>query len=136
MAGLEIEHLTNQVDERGDSYYISHETVDFLGFVDEIHFSTINPGKVRGNHYHEKRSEVIILFFSDSWRLAWIPIDSEESVIRDFSGGGAVIVKVSPGVRHAFKNTGASVLRAVSYSNGRFNPANPDTFRTVLLMDD
>lgn len=133
MKPLEFQWIENCADSRGDSYYIPKEAIDFVGAVDEIHFATIVPGATRGNHYHTERREFIFLIFSDSWRLAWVLLGATDMTTQDFEGEGAVLIQVQPSVVHAIKNTGKSPIHLASFSNRRYNPQNPDTFREVLL---
>jgi len=133
MRPLEFRWIENCADSRGDSYYIPSEAIDFVGAIDEIHVATIVPGAIRGNHYHTGRRECIFLIFSDSWRLAWIPLGAKDIATQDFEGRGAVLIQVQPNVVHAVKNIGKNLIHLASFSNKRHDPRNPDTFREVLL---
>jgi hypothetical protein len=134
MKPLEFQYIKYQGDERGDSWSIPQEAVDFVGSVDEIHVATILPGAIRGNHFHADKREATVLAFSDSCRLAWKPLNAAETTQKDFEGKDAIVFKALPNVIHAIKNTGGRPVTLVSFSNKRHDAGNPDTFRQIILM--
>lgn len=69
--GLSLVELSNQGDERGRSYNIPLDTLNFVGIVRDVHVATIVPNATRGNHYHVNRKEFILVWYDDSWVLAW-----------------------------------------------------------------
>jgi len=133
MKPLEFHSINYQGDQRGDSYSIPQEAIDFVGRIDEIHVATILPGAIRGNHYHGAKKEATVLLFSDTCRLAWKTLDAEEPMQQDFDGKDAIIFKVQPAVVHAIKNIGRLPITLVSFSDKRHDPHNPDTIRQVIL---
>jgi hypothetical protein len=133
MKPIELRWIENRGDLRGDSYYIPREAIDFVEAVDEIHFATILPNAIRGNHYHIGKKELILLIFSDSWRLAWAPLEAVDVTTQNIEGEGAILIKVQPKIVHAIKNTGRRPIHLASFSRKRYDPENPDTFQKVLL---
>ena len=133
MNPLEFQFIKYQGDERGDSYSIPQEAVEFVGRVDEIHVATILPDAVRGNHYHSAKLEATVLLFSDKCRLAWKPLEAADASQKDFSGKDAIVFKVRPNVVHAIKNTGTRPITLISFSNKRQDPKQPDTFRQIII---
>ena len=55
---------------------------------------------------------------------------------RTIDGAGALLITVPEMAPHAVKNPGPGEVQIISCSNGRFDPANPDTFRRTLLIED
>ena len=133
MKPFEFYSIKNHDDARGDSYSIPQEALDFVGQIDEIHYATILNSAVRGNHYHTEKKEATIITYSDKMRIAWKTMDSEEITRQDFEGKGAIVIQVQPNVVHAIQNLGAEPMSIISFSNMRYNPQNPDTFREILL---
>ncbi len=133
MKPLEFQSIDNHQDLRGDSFYIPTEAFDFIGRTDEMHFATVLPGAIRGNHYHAGKNECIVLVFSDRWHLEWKTLEAADVNKQDFEGKGALLIKIQSEVVHAIKNTGTTPLELVSFSNKRYNPQSPDTFRHILL---
>lgn len=117
-------------DERGVSVNFTAESSDFLGEIKDIHYASILPGKVRGNHYHIDRKEIILVDFTDEWVLA--SQTSQSSVTtRKFSGVGLALIKVESMVTHAIKNTGQRHLTIVAICNTPFRPE--ETIPNIIL---
>ena len=58
---LHVTELNNTGDARGVSFTVSPTIVSFLGRVADIHVATVLPGGVRGNHFHTRKREVLII---------------------------------------------------------------------------
>ena len=129
---ITIEKFDHCDDGRGESYRLTPEALAFLGRVAETHIATIEPGAVRGNHFHRGRRELIFLSFTGRCKLAWRP-QGGETRTEEFRDPGAVLLLVERGTAHAIENTGNRPVQVVSCSNGEFDPENPDTIRQVLL---
>jgi dTDP-4-dehydrorhamnose 3,5-epimerase-like enzyme len=113
-------------DNRGSSFSAGTAWLSFLGALDDAHITNVLPGFVRGNHYHSRRREVLIVLFTDNWRLNW---DNGEATLiksRQFHGAGAVIVEIDPLSSHAVANTGKSLLWIIGLSNAAWNAQSPD----------
>jgi dTDP-4-dehydrorhamnose 3,5-epimerase-like enzyme len=131
MQHLRIESLTNHGDRRGVSFTIPATTLEFLDRVKDVHIATIEPGSVRGNHYHRERREFIFVMHASSWTFAWIVDDTVQS--RRFEGHGAAVIEVGEGVPHAIENTGSSPLTIMASTNKPFDPDSGETVpRTVI----
>lgn len=131
---LKLVDIPDKNDGRGESFYIPREAIEFIGSVDEIHFAAIEPGAVRGNHYHVGRRESIFVRYRDQWKLAWRARGNRETLERAFKGEGGILIMVEPEVVHAIKNLGTQSMHLVSCSNRRCDPCNPDTFPETLIQ--
>ncbi len=131
MNSLEVYPLKVGSDSRGDSFFVPTSVFHYIGTIHEMHYVTIEPGKVRGNHYHRGRKEFVILIFHGTWKLAWRSLGTGSVNTRDFNGRGGVILQIDSEVVHAIKNTGDSPLHLVSCSNARSTLA--DTSWEVIL---
>jgi len=109
------------------------EIFDFLGNVDEVHMAEIEPGAVRGNHYHKSKKEVMVVWYADNWSFGWQSAEETKTKVKDFNGRGAMIVEIAPEAAHAIKNSGDEILRIIAFSDKRSDPRQPDTHRKVLL---
>jgi len=133
MQDIEIVTLNNYGDTRGALYNISNSDVQFLNNIQNIHFGRICPGSIRGNHYHHKSKEMLIISYSDIWTLAWAKKDSDEISKKEFTGSGAVLIKVDKGVVHTVKNSGDKDLEIIALSNRIFSKESSDTYSKILL---
>jgi len=121
-AKIQITELGNTGDARGFSFTAPAEALAFVGRMADVHLASTGPGAVRGNHYHLRRREAIVVLPGAKWSLHW---DEGESAAqhREFDGGGAVLVLVSPGASHAVRNDGDAPLWLVAISSETYDPA-------------
>lgn len=131
MNGVRYQRLENASDRRGDSFHIPQSVFGFIGAVQEMHFVTIEPGAVRGNHYHRGRKEFMFVHHDGPWLLAWSNPQAQDTSIQEFDGEGGVIVEISSEIVHAVKNQGANTLHVVSCSDAPYDAV--DTERVVIL---
>lgn len=133
MKDIEIVTLENYGDIRGALYNILDTDLQFLDNIQNIHFGKIRPGSIRGNHYHYQSKEMLVIAYSDIWTLGWAEKDSVEVSIKEFTGSGAVLIKVNEGMVHSIKNTGEKDLEIIALSDRTFSKENPDTYSKILL---
>jgi dTDP-4-dehydrorhamnose 3,5-epimerase-like enzyme len=133
MQHIEIIKLKNYGDARGAMYNIPDADMQFLHRIHNIHFGKVHPNSIRGNHYHYQSKEMLIIGYSDTWTLACVEKDSTEISKKEFTGSGAVLIKVNEGVVHSVKNTGDKDLEIIALSNKIFSKESPDTYFKVLL---
>ena len=133
MQHIEIIKLKNYGDARGAMYSIPDTDMLFLDHIQNIHFGKMRPNAIRGNHYHHHSKEMLIIAYSDGWTLAWAKKDSAEVLKDEFTGSGAVLIKVNEGIGHTVKNTGNKDLEIIALSNKVFSKEDSDTVSKTLL---
>ncbi|HEV2467631.1 MAG TPA: hypothetical protein VGS78_00445 [Candidatus Sulfotelmatobacter sp.] len=120
---LQITQLKNYGDARGLSFTVPPEALAFVGRMADVHTASIKPGAVRGNHYHLRRREAIVVLPGANWSLHWDEAEGAPSQHQDFDGSSAVVVLVSPGQSHAVRNDGDRELWLVAISSEAYDPA-------------
>ena len=130
---IQIQELGNMGDARGFSFTAPPEGLAFVGRMADVHVASTEPGAVRGNHYHLRRREAILVLPGAKWSLHWD--EGEDSTgkgstekrpaaqHRSFAGNSAVLVLVSPGASHAVRNDGDGPLWLVAISSETYDPA-------------
>ncbi|MBL8413482.1 MAG: dTDP-4-dehydrorhamnose 3,5-epimerase family protein [Propionivibrio sp.] len=101
----------------------------------EIYITAAHAGQVKGNHFHERASE----WFSVIQGRALMSVRvmaSGESALVELSADAPEIIKVAPGVAHAFKNNGSGMMLLLAYADDPYNAQAPDEQRVVLLESD
>ncbi|HLI85854.1 MAG TPA: hypothetical protein VKV17_18215 [Bryobacteraceae bacterium] len=63
----EIKRLADRGDMRGSSYTPGHNWHAFLDTIADLHVATVLPGKIRGNHFHQRKREIILIVHTDRW---------------------------------------------------------------------
>jgi dTDP-4-dehydrorhamnose 3,5-epimerase-like enzyme len=122
-AKIQIIELGNTGDARGHSFTAPGEALAFVGRLADVHLASSAPGAVRGNHYHLRRREAIVVLPGPNWSLHWDDAEGSAVQHREFNGAGAVLVLVSPGASHAVRNDGAETLWLVAISSEAYDPA-------------
>jgi oxalate decarboxylase/phosphoglucose isomerase-like protein (cupin superfamily) len=123
--------LTNHADARGSSFVVPPELLAGFPVVD-MHVATIEPGSVRGNHFHLERRELLVVMADDTWSLHWDGGAGTAVHKRDFAGPGAVLVSVPIGSSHAIRNDGSAPMRMVALTNGPYDPDRPDAHPRIV----
>ena len=94
-----------------------------------VHVVLTQPNEVRGNHVHRTAVETTSVVGPCLIRL------KEAGAIRDLDVPAGEIwrLTIPPGVVHAFRNTGESMMVLVSFSTHLHDPAGSDTEREQIL---
>jgi dTDP-4-dehydrorhamnose 3,5-epimerase-like enzyme len=130
---LLIVEIADSGDARGNSYS-APDDLFFEPFpVASMHVATIEPGALRGNHFHAQRRELLVIIATDHWSLHWDVGEGTPVERRQFDGPGAVLVAVPTGMAHAIRNDGAVALRMVGLTDGAYDPSNPDAYRRAVV---
>jgi hypothetical protein len=120
-------------DARGVVFDLPGEQLAWLGRVTGMHFGTVTPGAVRGNHLHRQARELLLVQYRGAWELAWGTGESQPARRRRFSGDGCVGVRIPPGIAHAIRNTGGLDLGFVALTDAAGPGEAPDVVRRPLL---
>ena len=94
-----------------------------------VHVVLTQPNEIRGNHLHLSATETTSVVGPCLVRL------DEQGEIRDIEVPTGEIWRftIPPGVTHAYRNTGDSVMVLVSFSTNVHDPGGADTQRKVIL---
>ncbi|UWZ86157.1 polysaccharide biosynthesis C-terminal domain-containing protein [Occallatibacter riparius] len=133
-SSVKFTELVDSGDERGLSFQTGTSWIKFLGSVEDGHVATILPGRIRGNHYHAEKREVIVVLSKGSWTLTFNQGPGTDAETRAFARGGAVILEIQPGASHAILNCGNEPLWTFSFANLAWNPERMDSFPCVLAI--
>lgn len=128
---VQVTELSNYGDARGSSFTAPVEALGFVGRMADVHLAATAPGAVRGNHYHLRRREAIVVLPGTKWSLHWDESDATPARHRSFDGSVAVLVTVSPGASHAVRNDGDQTMWLVAISSETYDPAESVTRKVV-----
>ena len=130
---VEVIQLADTGDHRGSSCSLPAELLGYLDRVLDCHIMTIKPGHIRGNHYHKRRREILLVMHQDMWSMCWDTGPSTEIQRRTIGGSGTVSVRIEPLCSHAIVNNGTSDLLLIGLSSEPYDASTPDSFpRTVV----
>ncbi|MEN6483309.1 MAG: hypothetical protein ABFD98_00375 [Syntrophobacteraceae bacterium] len=95
-----------------------------------VHVVLTEPGCVRGNHYHERGVETLVVYGPALVRTRETPGEALETQV---PGGAVFRFHIPPGVSHAVMNTGTGANLLLAFNTVPHDPAAPDTFMDVLF---
>jgi len=127
----QISELPNRGDARGVSFTVPPEALAFVGRMSDVHLASTKPGAVRGNHYHLRRREAIVVLPGAKWSFHWDEGENSPAQHREFDGSLAVLVLLSPRASHAVRNDGDTDLLLVAISSESYDPAESVTRKVV-----
>ena len=124
---LLVEEVVLHADARGLVY--EPVSLDQLATQRNAHVVLTVPGGIRGNHYHQRGTEIAVIHGPALVRLR------EDQTRRDLQvpAGKALRLVIPPGVAHAFQNTGNEPMLLVAFNREVFDAAHPDLVREVLI---
>jgi dTDP-4-dehydrorhamnose 3,5-epimerase-like enzyme len=122
-----IERITVHRDGRGSVF--EPLNTDGLAAQRNVHVVLTEPGAVRGNHYHERGTEIVAGCGPMLIRLR----DGDEYMDLEIAESEFVRLMIPPGIVHALKNTGRVPSVLVAFNTEVHNSAEPDVVREVLI---
>jgi dTDP-4-dehydrorhamnose 3,5-epimerase-like enzyme len=128
---LRITALPRVADERGLSVSVLASCLEWVQPVRDLHFASIRPGAVRGNHFHTGKREGIAVAATGRWSLHWDTGASTEPTRREFTGDSAVLVEIPPLWAHAIHNESDADLWIVAVSDRPYEVGETSTRKLV-----
>ena len=122
--------LRQHCDSRGS---LVENTLEKI-MLDSRHFfvSKSKPGTVRGNHYHQNKSEWFYVI-QGHCELVIEDIKTKKKIKKVIKDADNIIVHIEPKQAHAFKNIGKNELILLALVNETLDQNQPDTYNYILL---
>jgi dTDP-4-dehydrorhamnose 3,5-epimerase-like enzyme len=126
-AAASFELLSPRRDPRG--FVFEPAGPEALPTQRNVHVVFSRPGAVRGNHLHQRGTEILTVIGPALIRVR------EAGVLRDVQVAGGAIMRCvfPPGVAHAVRNEGSAEQVLVAFNTEVHDPAAPDVVRDQLL---
>lgn len=129
---LEIKQLSKISDKRGWLTEIINDKTDQR--TKNIHYSYSEPGAIRGNHYHEHKTEWLCVTYGIG-RIVLEDNMTKERKELEVSGNSPVLVKIPPKITHAIENCDANLsMHLMVIMNEEYDSSNPDTYLKQLIF--
>jgi UDP-2-acetamido-2,6-beta-L-arabino-hexul-4-ose reductase len=102
---------------------------ELLASQKNTHVVVSRPGAVRGNHYHLRGTETLVVCGPSMIRIR------EENDIEDFfiPANTTCRLVIPPGVSHAIQNTGGIDSLLVAFNTEAHDPDKPDLVQDLLI---
>lgn len=128
---LELSVLTGR-DVRGWVGNLPDFYPEFPDNLNHVHIVSMEPGAIRGNHYHRVQTEAVCVLGANIQVMAFKKDTGErhEQVTGDDTPSLFVI---SPNVTHAFFNPSNQAGHLVCFADQLFDPENPDVVTDIIF---
>ena len=93
----------------------------------QISFFTINPGSIRGMHYHHQKIEKFLVL-QGTGEFTFEDILTKERNVFVINEEDFKVIETIPGLSHSIKNISDEKLIVLAYANEVFDKLNPDTY--------
>ena len=93
-----------------------------------LHIASIQPGCVRGNHYHTHATEWLLTFGGNA-KFYWRLMDKEAIHEEVISGADPVLFEIPPNVAHAILNDSEAEIFIMAFRNA----PDPDTIQSLFV---
>ncbi len=123
---VDIKKLPVTADNRG--YIAEVLNSGFPETVENIHFCVSKPGAIRGNHYHKRKIEWMLVTCGTG-KITLEDNTTKEKEEHTVSGEHPVLIKINPNITHAIVNCGTEPMHLFVMTNQKYNPQDTDTFR-------
>lgn len=120
---IRITELTNTGDTRGFNSSLPTDALAFVGRMSDVYLAALKPGAIRGNHFHLRRREAIVILPGSKWSFHWDEGEGSPAQHRNYDGSRAILVLVSPAASHAVRNDGQSDIYFVAISSEPYDPS-------------
>jgi dTDP-4-dehydrorhamnose 3,5-epimerase-like enzyme len=122
-----IEELKLHGDDRGSVLELL--APDRLASQRNVHVVLTEPGCARGNHFHKRGTETLIVYGPAMVRTREAGVDVDTSI----PAGAVFRFVIPPGVSHAVRNTGPSPNLLIAFNTVQHDRAEPDAVADMLL---
>lgn len=125
-----LKPLRKHSDSRGD--LVENTIPEIMKNSKHFFISKSAPGVIRGNHYHENKSEWFVII-QGSCQIIVEDVQTKQRDEKTISSEDNVAIYMEPGKAHAFKNVGENEMILCAFINEVFDPKKPDTHSYKLL---
>lgn len=105
------------------------EEIKFV--IKQISVASIKPGKVRGNHYHLKKTEWFLAIGGKAEFYVADPKTGKKECLK-LGGKDQKIINVPAGIAHAIKNIDKKTIYFVEVDSQVYNHKNPDAVSYII----
>lgn len=124
-----IIELATKEDERG--FVAKPFQGKQLNAIYNIHLVSLNPGAIRGNHFHPTQTEYICVLGNQA-KLVMVDSRTDKRSEKIIDGKRCPLIMVPQKVAHAIENIGSESIYLLCYTNKPLIPER-DVIKKVIL---
>lgn len=126
---MNIDPVPKHGDERGFLIEFLREDEGFMNFKGQVYASTIAPDTIRGNHFHEHKTEIFAVMKGKMRVLLQHKSGGEISEhILDSSGKDIQRIVIEPNIAHTFINIGGEEAVLLAWGDQVHDHSGPDQY--------
>jgi dTDP-4-dehydrorhamnose 3,5-epimerase-like enzyme len=103
------------------------------GKIKNIHLASIKPMKIRGNHYHQNKTEYIFIFSGDVEVVIKDTVTNKIEKHDSIKCDTPYLLIAKPKFAHAIKNIGEKDVYLFCFGTKSYDSADPDVFSEKLI---
>lgn len=134
MKSVTVHEIKLHEDNRGWVVWPMSESIIRGGRLSNVHMPLLKPGVIRGNHYHLNTVEYALIL-SGPCRAVFADTVTGEYEQMSFDGEKPVLLRIAPGIIHAFQNEAPHDILLLCYDEKLCDSESPDIHRQVILGD-
>lgn len=136
LPGVTRRELVRRVDSRGWLLkLLMRQHIAGSREFGEIYITAAHQGQVKGNHYHERACEWFCVIGGRATMALRVMATGEEALV-ELDADRPTVIRVEPGVAHAFKNHHPELMLLLAYADDPYDAQAPDEKRIELLSAD
>lgn len=130
---MKLNTIPKHSDQRGFLIEFLREDENLLNFKGQVYASTISPGDIRGNHYHNNKNEIFCVMIG-TLKVLIQNIDSKkiDEFILEGNKENLDRILVPPRHAHSFENIGNEEVVLLAYGDQVHDHSNPDQHKFVI----
>jgi len=130
---MKLNPIPKHSDERGFLIEFLREDENYLNFKGQVYCSTIAPGDIRGNHYHNNKNEIFCVMIG-TLKVLIQDIDSKKIDTFILKGNKENLdrILVQPRHAHSFENIGDENVILLAYGDQVHDHDNPDQYHFII----
>ena len=130
---LDTGNLSYTLEKKSDQRGYLGEFLKSSGF-GQIFVSNTSPGIMRGNHYHNLKTEKFLVVQGEGM-IALRNICCSSVIEYKVDGSDLRVIDIPPGYTHSIENIGSGNLVTLFWSNQILDPNNADTYAMNVVLD-
>ncbi len=138
--GVETKPLRVIPDDRGRLFEMLRRDEPLFRKFGQVYCTTVNPGVVKGWHYHKKQYDNFVCVSGMIKLVAYDnrPQSPTKSLINEFFIGihNPLLVQIPPGVLHGFKGISTHEAIVINVSTEPYHRERPDEYRLDPYHND
>jgi dTDP-4-dehydrorhamnose 3,5-epimerase-like enzyme len=128
-----MDPIPKHSDNRGFLIEFLRDDDNFLNFNGQVYLATFGPGDIRGNHYHNNKTEVFTVV-KGIMKILVQHIDKEDvsEYVIDSNQDSLPRIVVAPGYAHTFVNIGSEEAILLAWGDQIHDHSGPDQHTFII----